>query len=77
MALKMARYSDMSGELIPEGQGVRIRIEYLDGKTIARAADLTRDELDELLPFAREVTERPTRQISSNSRERRKRVASE
>lgn len=67
MALKMTRYSDKSGTLIPEGAGVRIRIEFLDGKTVARSADLTRDEVDELLPFAHEVSERPSRQTRSRS----------
>ena len=74
MALKMTRYSDMSGQMIEEGRGVRIRIEYLDGQTIARAADLTREEADELLPFAHAVTERPARQTRPNPRERNRRV---
>ena len=62
MALKMTRYSDLSGELIPEGEGVRIRIEYLDGDRVARAADLTAGEAEQLLPFAHDVQERPARQ---------------
>lgn len=62
MALKMTRFSDKSGQAIPEGRGVRIRIEFLDGVTVARTADLTAEELAELLPFAHEVNERPSRQ---------------
>lgn len=77
MALKMTRYSDLSGEPIPEGQGVRIRIEFLDGKTVARAADMTLEELDKVLPFAHNVQERPARQTRENPRERRKRAAAE
>lgn len=61
MALKMTRISDLSGEVIPEGEGVRIRIEFLDGMTQARAADLSRKELEKLMPFAKTVAERPGR----------------
>ena len=74
MALKMTRYSDVSQKLIPEGEGVRIRIEFLDGRTIARAADMTKDELEELLPFAKDVQERPARQTRENPRDRAQRT---
>ena len=68
MALKMTRYSDKSGQLIPEGNGVRIRIEFLDGRATARSADLTIDEAEELLAFSHEVTERPARQTRPRTR---------
>lgn len=70
MALKQTRYSDKSGVIIPEGTGVRIRIEFLDGQQIARAADLTTEEFEELLDFSKPVTERPARQTRANPRDR-------
>jgi hypothetical protein len=73
MAVRSSRFSDLSGELIPEGRGVRIRIEFLDGQTIARAADLTEEEAAELLAFATPVAERPGRQTRVNPRQRNKR----
>ena len=49
MALMQVRKSDKSGEEIPENTGARIRIEYYDGKTVARRADLTDAEAAKLV----------------------------
>jgi transposase len=64
MALVQARKSDKSGLMIPEGSGARIRIEFYDGKTTARRADLTTEEVEELLCFAQVVETRPARRRS-------------
>jgi hypothetical protein len=61
MALVQARQSDKSGVMIPPGSGARVRIEFYDGVTVARRADLTNEEVDEILPFAKEVETRPER----------------
>ena len=61
MALKPTRVSDKSGLTIPAGTGARIRIEFYDGRTVARRADLTEQEVEELLGFAVEVETRPDR----------------
>lgn len=61
MALVQARQSDKSGLMIPRGTGARVRIEFYDGVTVARRADLTNEEVDEILSFAREVETRPAR----------------
>ena len=60
MALVQARKSDKSGLMIPEGTGARVRIEFNDGR-VARRADLTDEEVQKLLPFAKEVETRPNR----------------
>lgn len=61
MALVQARQSDKSGLMIPPGTGARVRIEFYDGKSVARRADLTDAEVDKLLGFAKEVETRPAR----------------
>jgi hypothetical protein len=43
------------------GTGARVRIEFYDGKRVARRADLTDEEVQKLLPFAHEVEVRPNR----------------
>lgn len=60
MALVQVRKSDMSGKDIPEGTGARVRIIWFDDRPDMRA-DLTDDEVQKLLPFAVEVTERAPR----------------
>ena len=64
MALIQARKSDKSGDMIEPGTGARIRIEFYDGKRIARRADLTDAEVEKILPFATEVETRPERRRS-------------
>lgn len=64
MALVNARQSDKSGTLMDAGTGARIRIEFYDGERVARRADLTDDEVEKLLPFAKEVEVRPERRRS-------------
>ena len=61
MTLVQARQSDKSGELIDPGSGARVRIEFYDGVTVARRADLTNEEVEQVLGFAREVETRPER----------------
>jgi hypothetical protein len=60
MAIVQVRKSDLSGEEIPRGQGVRVRIIY-DDTRLDRRADLTVEEAEALLPFAQEVEPRPSR----------------
>jgi hypothetical protein len=64
MALVQARKSDLSGDLMEAGTGARIRIEFYDGKRVARRADLTDAEVEKLLGFAHEVEVRPERRRS-------------
>jgi hypothetical protein len=61
MALETVRKSDASGELIPEGTGARIRVIFNDPERHDLRADLTDDEVAELLPWARPVVTRPDR----------------
>jgi hypothetical protein len=60
MAVVQIRRSDKSGEEIPEGTGARVRVMFADDRDDLRA-DLTDEEVRELLPFAQEVRTRPTR----------------
>lgn len=59
MALVQARRSDKSGLMIENNTGARVRIEFYDGQRKARRADLTDEEVAELLGFAVEVESRP------------------
>ena len=63
MALVQIRRSDKSGAEIPENSGARIRIEFYDGKTVARRADLTEKEAAELIKTygMKEIEPRPER----------------
>lgn len=61
MALVTARKSDVSGELIPEGTGARMRVIFYDESRPDRRADLTDAEVEEVLHFAQEVKQRPER----------------
>ena len=63
MTLVQARRSDKSGLMLEPGTGARVRIEFYDG-SVARRADLTDAEVEELLGFAVEVESRPERRRS-------------
>ena len=66
MALAQIRRSDKSGKDIPEGTGARVRIIWFDGRPDMRA-DLTDEEVAEVLPFAVPVVTRPTRRGKSSA----------
>jgi hypothetical protein len=61
MALETVRRSDVSGDLIVEGTGARVRIMFYDPHRADRRADLTDAEVEAILPFARAVQTRPER----------------
>lgn len=61
MAVETVRRSDVSGKVIPEGTGARIRVIFNDPHRVDLRADITDEEVSELLPWAREVVTRPTR----------------
>lgn len=63
MALETIRRSDYSGQEIPRGQRVRVRLMYDDDRPDKRA-DLTIEEAEKLLPFAVDVEIRPTRRAA-------------
>lgn len=58
MALETIRVSDKSHDPIPAGTGARIRVMFFDGKRADRRADLTEEEVAELLSFTVEVEQR-------------------
>ena len=61
MAIEQVRKSDASGKEIPEGTGARVRVLWnTPGKADLRA-DLTDEEVMELMPWLQPVTPRPTR----------------
>lgn len=66
MARVSGRRSDKSGDLIPPKTGAIIRIAYWDGTTTARRADLTDEEVAELVELlnAQEIEPRPERRRS-------------
>lgn len=61
MALVQVKKSDYSGVEIEKGQGARVRVLFDDPALTDLRADLTVDEVKELLPFAQEVETRPER----------------
>lgn len=61
MAVETVRRSDASGALIPDGTGARIRIIFFDVTKDDLRADLTDDEVEDLLPWAKPVKARPDR----------------
>lgn len=64
MALVQVRKSDASGAEIPEGTGVRVRLEWYAPDKVASRADLTDEEALELIERygLAEVETRPERQ---------------
>lgn len=65
MALEQVRTSDKSGVTLPRDTGARVRIEFYDGRRLARRADLTDEEVEAILGFAREVEPRAERRTRS------------
>lgn len=61
MAIVNARQSDKSQKMIPLGTGARILIDFYDKTRVKQTADLSDEEIEELLPFATEIEERPAR----------------
>lgn len=74
MALVQVRQSDKSGDEIPASTGARVRIEFYDGSRLARRADLTDEEADELVEAfgLKEVEPRPERRGTQVPRIRRR-----
>lgn len=68
MADVRMRVSDKSGQPIPAGTGARVRVMYFDPAKPDRRADLTDEEVEELLGFAAEVQVRPERRGGKYSR---------
>lgn len=65
MALVQVRKSDYSGSEIPAGTGARVRIMFSDPERDDMRADLTDEEVAELLSFAQVVETRPARRRPS------------
>jgi hypothetical protein len=61
MAVVQVRKSDFSGKEIPVGTGARVRVIFNDERKTDLRADLTDDEVKELLAWAQPVQERPER----------------
>jgi hypothetical protein len=61
MALVQLRKSDYSGVEMPEKTGARVRVMFYDPERPDRRADLTDEEVDQLLPFVKEVETRRSR----------------
>lgn len=59
MAIETIRKSDASGKEIPPGTGARIRVIFNDPKRVDLRADLTDDEVEQLLSWAKAVVPRP------------------
>ena len=56
MPLKTIRISSKSGEVIPDGTGARVRVMFYDDSRPDQRADLSDEEVAEiLLPFTEEV----------------------
>lgn len=58
MAVETIRKSDASGDEIPEGTGARIRVVWHDPERVDLRADLTDEEVERLLPWAKPVQPR-------------------
>lgn len=61
MTFVQVRKSDASGVEIGQGEGARIRIIFNDPEKDDLRADLTDEEVAELLPWAQPVAIRPAR----------------
>jgi hypothetical protein len=63
MPVKSVRISSVSGDIIPDGTGARIRVMWMDAKRVDMRADLTDAEAEKLARQykAEEVEPRPER----------------
>lgn len=61
MAVHKVKYSDKSGDPIPDGTGARIRVQWFDRGKVDLRCDLTDQEVELLLGFAQRVEIRPER----------------
>jgi hypothetical protein len=61
MPIRRVLISSFSGDEIAPGTGARVRVMYNDPNRPDRRADLTDEEVDQLLPFATDVITRPSR----------------
>lgn len=61
MAVETVRISDVSGVMFPADTGARVRIMFNDPAKDDLRADLTDDEVEKLLPWAKPVQPRPQR----------------
>jgi hypothetical protein len=61
MAIETVRKSDVSGETIPDRTGARVRVIFASPDRDDLRADLTDDEVTQLLPWAKPVQSRPDR----------------
>ena len=61
MPIEIIRRSDVSGDVIPDGTGARVRVMFNDKTRGSLRADLTDDEVARLLPWATSVQARPGR----------------
>ncbi len=68
MARESLTRSDVSGDVIPEGTGARVRVMFNDPSRADRRADLTDAEVEKLLSFTVEVIPRMTRRGGPQSR---------
>jgi hypothetical protein len=64
MAWIRVRKSDLTGELIPEGEGVRIQLDFDDGRKPRRRADARLSEVVELVEKSEAVRSRTARRGS-------------
>ncbi len=60
MAIETVRRSDVSGDVIPDGSGARVRVLFADDAKDDLRADLTDEEVGHLLPWAKPVVARPS-----------------
>lgn len=61
MAQEKIIRSDLSGDVIPEGKAVRVRLMFAGKGQPDRRCDLSVEEVERLLPFAYAVEPRPRR----------------
>jgi hypothetical protein len=68
VALVQVRRSDASGKEIPRGTGARIRVIFNSPDKADMRADLTDEEVAEILHFAQPVEARPERKAARAQR---------
>ena len=61
MAVETVRRSDVSGDVIPDGTGARVRVIFADDQRVDLRADITDEEVEKLLAWAKPVQQRPDR----------------